>query len=72
MEAGIRKFAKFVGSKYYFTVRACKQGHIAFRYTDSGSCKKCCEIRMRSEKRKTYNHLYYKKHTNKIKKATLK
>lgn len=36
-----RKEAKRIGSIKYFTGEPCKHGHIAARYTDSGTCQEC-------------------------------
>lgn len=32
------------GSKYYFTGKHCKHGHIAWRYEPSGECLECKAI----------------------------
>lgn len=36
-----RKDAKNAGFYRFFTGRPCKNGHVAYRYTTSGSCSKC-------------------------------
>ena len=49
-----RSLAKSFNSKYYFTSKACKHGHIAFRRTNSGSCLEC-------EKDSNQRHKEYRK-----------
>jgi 5-methylcytosine-specific restriction endonuclease McrA len=42
MVAGMpRKAARLAGAQTYFTGISCKRGHIALRYTGSGSCVDC-------------------------------
>ncbi len=41
MEIISRAEAKRNGQKTYFTGESCKNGHIAYRYTQSGTCAKC-------------------------------
>lgn len=41
MEFLARKDAVAAGSRKYFTGKPCKHGHIAERYTDSGTCSVC-------------------------------
>lgn len=36
-----RKDAKEKGIKTYFTGQPCKNGHVAYRYTQSGTCSEC-------------------------------
>ena len=41
------------GVPVYFTGVACDNGHVSFRYTNSGRCKSCCqEITRRNNKDK--------------------
>lgn len=45
-----RKDAKANNSKTYFTGIACKNGHIAERYTGNGTCVDCEKIRNHARK----------------------
>ena len=36
-----RKFAAAANLKTYFTGKACRNGHVAYRYTQSGACSEC-------------------------------
>lgn len=40
-----RKAAKAARSRYYFTAKRCKNGHIEARATKSGSCRECSRLR---------------------------
>lgn len=42
-----RSAAKAVGSTQYFTGKPCKQGHVAPKFTCSGSCTECLAARRR-------------------------
>lgn len=54
-----RKDAKVRGLKRYFSGRPCKNGHIAERWTNSGSCAECTLERSRSRDRKDYLESYF-------------
>ena len=41
MEITTRAYAREKGLKSYFTGQACKNGHLTYRYTQSGSCAAC-------------------------------
>lgn len=41
MEIILRSQARANGSKIYFTGEACKHGHVAYRYVQSGTCSQC-------------------------------
>ena len=41
MEILTRSEAKAVGVKQFFTGKPCKNGHVAYRYTQSGTCAEC-------------------------------
>jgi 5-methylcytosine-specific restriction endonuclease McrA len=41
MEIILRKAAKALGARHYFTGKPCKHGHIAARRTSSGQCLQC-------------------------------
>lgn len=38
---GVKYRAEEDGSKFYFTDKACKHGHVVFRRTISGECLTC-------------------------------
>lgn len=42
------KEARDLGSKYYFTGRPCKRGHITKRYTSTQTCSECEQTRSRA------------------------
>jgi hypothetical protein len=35
------------GLKYYFTGRACRRGHVAWRYVSCGKCVDCAPVEVR-------------------------
>lgn len=41
METIERRTAWEAGSKFFYTGRPCKQGHLAQRYVSTGSCVEC-------------------------------
>lgn len=41
MDISDRKTAFASGKKQYFTGKACKAGHVAYRYVQSGACSEC-------------------------------
>jgi hypothetical protein len=41
MEVKTRKQALLAGENTYFTANACKNGHISYRYVQSGACYDC-------------------------------
>jgi hypothetical protein len=63
-----RKNAIKLNSKYYFTNKPCKNGHLAERYTSCGVCKICGKTPYNKE----YKDKYYKENTDKYKKYTKK
>lgn len=46
-----RSDAKAAGSKLYFTGKPCRNGHVALRRTDNGSCDECGRISSASRQR---------------------
>lgn len=63
MKQSIRKQAKELGLKKYFTGTPCKHGHIAERITANGCCTECVKISRKanydSERHKEYMREYY-------------
>lgn len=48
MEIKTRKQAFLSGERTYYTGSACKNGHLTYRYTQSGSCKDCVHSKLPS------------------------
>lgn len=44
MEIMERKIAKLLGMIRYFTGKPCRNGHIASRFTQSGTCSECINV----------------------------
>lgn len=44
-----RKDAKLLGLKTYYTGKPCTNQHLAYRYTESGSCSECINGRRKEE-----------------------
>ena len=50
MDISTRKYAQKAGLKFYFTGKACGQGHIAERYTSTCQCKDCQSNHSKTDK----------------------
>jgi hypothetical protein len=48
-----RADAKRFGNPIYFTGKPCKHGHVAYRYTQSGTCSECINPKSDGTKRET-------------------
>lgn len=60
MQITSRKEAKRLGLTTYWTGRPCKRGHIAARYTGSGSCVECKRQDGVKQGQTGYWHRYYR------------
>jgi len=56
----LRKEAKELNLKYYFTGKPCKHGHTSDRATRNGECQGCSSARHNSEKFKEQKRAYSK------------
>jgi len=66
MKSYKRKEAKKDGQLKYFTGNACSYGHVAERYTGSGSCCECKRIKAVSDEKKAYDLRYYQENRTEI------
>ena len=64
--------AKSLGLIKYYTGKPCKKGHIAERYTKSGTCLECLKESSanRINEFKVYQKTWYKENSKKIKEKT--
>lgn len=53
--------AKAAGSQFYYTGKACKNGHYDKRYVNGSRCVSCAKEQVRSEKTREYQSEYRKK-----------